>query len=108
AIGVVHAPALTVIARRDVFAAHEDLAIVGDVDLDAADRRAHRPLAGLERMVERDDRRGFGEAVALDHDKPEAAPELFHVWRQRRGTNHERPEFEPEGRVDPAIPPPSS
>ena len=96
------------VAARDVLAAHEDLAVVGDADLDAGDRRADRSLARLERVVQRDDRRGFGEAVALDDGEPHAPPELLEVGRQRRGADDERPELQAERRVHAAVAPPAA
>ena len=40
------------VAGRDVLAAHENLAVGGDLHLDAGDRLADRALLGAERMVE--------------------------------------------------------
>src|SRR4030095_6158905 len=81
-----------VVAGGDVFAADENLAVVGDAYLDALNRRADRALARLERVIERDDRRGLGESVALDDREAKPAPELLDIWRQRRRTDHEGPE----------------
>ena len=63
-----------VVALGDVVAADEDLAVLGDLHLDAGDRLADRSAARLERMVERDDGRGLGQAVALHHEEAEASP----------------------------------
>src|SRR6185503_21117558 len=97
-----------VIPARDVFATHENLAVLRDADLDALDWSAHRPFAGLERMVERDDRRGLRQAVPLDHREAHPAPELFEIRRKRRGADDKRPELEAERRVGTAVPPPAS
>src|SRR5262245_43781077 len=96
-----------VITTRDVFPANQDVAIVGDADLDARYRCPDRALTGLEGMIERDDWRGFGETVALDDRESETAPELLHIRRQWRGADDERPELETEGRVHAPVLPPS-
>src|SRR5688500_3300484 len=97
-----------VVAGSHVLATNQDLAIVGDANLDTLDRRADRALAHLERVVKRDDRRGFGQAVALDHGKAEPPPELLDLRWQRRRADDERPELESEGRVHAAVLPPAS
>ena len=68
---------LFVVTGTDVLATHENLAIIGDLDLHAADRGADRSGVGLERMIERDDRRRFSQAVALDDDEAEPLPEIL-------------------------------
>ena len=60
-----------VVATRDVLAAHENFAVVGDAHLDAFDGCADRSPARLERMIQRDDRRCFGEPVPLDNGEAE-------------------------------------
>ena len=67
----------SVVPGAHVLAAHQNLAVVGDLDLDAADRGADRSGVGLERMIERDDRRRFGEPVSLDDDEAEPLPEIL-------------------------------
>ena len=47
------------VAAGHVLAAHEDFAIVGDFDFDAADGFADAAFAGVEGMIERDDRARF-------------------------------------------------
>ena len=79
---------LLVVARRDVLAADENLAVVGDLHLDAGDRLADRSRVRLERVIHRDDRRGFGQAVALDHDEPEPLPVVLE--RRRRAARRRR------------------
>ena len=58
-------------------------------------------------MIQRDDRRGFGEAVALDHDEPEPAPERLEIGIERRRADDHRPELEAEHPVDAAVFPPA-
>ena len=47
-------------------------------------------------MIERDDRRGLGEAVALNDDESELAPERFELGVERRRADDERPELPAE------------
>ena len=100
--------ALRVVPGRHVLAPHQDLAVVGDADLDAGDRGPNRSLARLERMIQRDDRRGFGEAVSLDHRETHAPPELFELGRQRRRADDERPELQTKRPVHAAVAPPAA
>ena len=95
------------VAARDVVAADEDLAVLGDLHLDARDRLADGAAGGAERMVEGHDRRGFGQPVALDDEKPEPPPERFELGIERRGADDERPELEAEHAVDGAVEPPA-
>ncbi len=95
------------IAFRDVVAPDEDLAVLGDLHLDAGNGLADRSLAGAEGVIQADDRRRLGEAVALDHHEAEPAPELLERRIERRGADDEAPELQPEEPVRAAIPPPA-
>ena len=95
------------VAGRDVLAAHEDLAVGGDLHLDAGDRLADRSLLGAERMIQGDDRRGFGQAVALNDGEPELAPERLELAVERRRADDERPELPAEQPVHAAVAPPA-
>src|SRR5205823_10971614 len=95
-----------VVAARHVLAAHENLAVVCNTHFDAFDRCADRSLACLERVIERDDRRGFREAIALNNGEADAPPELLEVRRQRCRANDKGPELQAERRVDAPVPPP--
>ncbi len=107
AVGVEDRGGIFVVAARDVLAANQNLAIVGDADLDALDGRTDRALARLERVIERDDRCGFGQAVPLDDREPHAPPEFLEVGRQRRGADDKRPELEAERGVHAPVAPPA-
>src|SRR5438270_1114180 len=85
-----------VIARRYVVAAHEDLAVFRDFDLDAADRLADRAASRMKRMIQGHDWRRFGEAVTLHDDEAKPAPERLEIRIERGGADDERPELEPE------------
>src|SRR4029453_11065690 len=101
-------PCGLVVTRCDVFAANQKRPLARDLDLDATNRRPDRSFARPERVIQRDDWRGFGEAVALDHGKASGTPELLYVRWQRRGTYDERPELESKRGVQLAIMPPSA
>ena len=58
-------------------------------------------------MIQRDDRGGLRQAVTLDDDKSKAAPEGFERSFERRGADHERPEFQSEQAMHGTVPPPS-
>ena len=96
-----------VVAGRDVVAADEDLAVGRDLHLHAADRRADRALRRAQRMVERDDRRRLGEAVALHDEEAELAPERFELRIERRGAADDAPELPAEQPMDVAVAPPA-
>ena len=84
------------VARHDVAAARDDLAHarrrvgLGDLDLDARQRLAHRADDGLVLgRRHREDGRRLGEAVALEEVEAEAVEGLEHVGRQRRAARDE-------------------
>ena len=92
----------------DVIALDEDLAVVCDPDLDTGNRCADRPPSCFERVVERYDRRGLGEAVTLYHQEPEPGPERLEVGVEGRGADNEAPELHPKQSVDSPVAPPTS
>ena len=69
------------VSRGEVLATHQDLAVVPNADVDSADRGTDRSLARPERMIERDDRCGFRQAIPLNDGEAEAAPELLQIRR---------------------------
>ena len=58
-------------------------------------------------MIQRDDRRGLGEAVALNHEESEPAPEGLELGIERRRTDDDSPELPAEQPVHAAVAPPS-
>ena len=96
-----------VVAARNVLAAHENLAVVGDFHLHAADGFSDRAPGGAERVIEGDDRCRLGQPVALDDDESEPAPKGLELGIERCGADDHRPEFPAEHAVDPPIAPPS-
>jgi hypothetical protein len=97
-----------VVPGRDVVASDQDLAVVGDLDRDAADRRSHGPLGRLERVIQRDDGRRFGEPVALNDEKAQRAPEVLEVGFERRGAADHTPEFPAEQAMRAPVVPPAT
>src|SRR5207247_10914547 len=67
------------VAGRHVVAAHENLSIGRNLHLDAGDGFADRAALGPERMVQRDDRRRFRQAVTLNHCEAAFAPERLEL-----------------------------
>ena len=58
-------------------AAHQHFAVRADLHFTPGERLADRALRHFERMIERDERGGFGHAVALHDDEAERVPELL-------------------------------
>ncbi len=67
---------LVVVALHDVGAAGEDLAVLGDLDLDALERPAHAARPEGLGAVDGDDGAGLGEAVALEDQQAHGPEEL--------------------------------
>ena len=78
-----------------VFATDQDLSVIRDANLDAGDRLADRPARGSKRVIERHDRRGFRQTIALDDEEAEAPEESLELRIERRGPDDDRPEFDP-------------
>ncbi len=96
------------VAGRDVLAAHQDFAVRRDLHIDAGDHFPHRPFLSAERMIQGDDRRGFGQAVPLHDHEPQLGPEGFKGAVERRGADDKRPEFQAEQPMNRAeMPPPA-
>ena len=90
------------VALHDVRAAGQDLAVVGDPDLDAGDRPADGPdLAGV-RAVEADDRRALGQAVAFEQRQARLDEPLGDVPRQRGPAGGELPDRRAEDPPEPS------
>src|SRR5665647_564205 len=74
---------LLVIALHDVRPLGQDLAVRGDLDLDAGDRRPNGPELHLVEGVAGQDGRRLRHAVALEDGQADGVEELGHVGRQR-------------------------
>ena len=64
-----------------------------ELHLAAFQHFADGTLAGAERMVQRNQRRRFRQAVALNHDEAQPPPELLGLGIERRAAGDERPEL---------------
>ncbi len=95
------------IAGSNVGAAHQDFAVLIELDFAAFQHFADRTLAGAKRMVQRNERSGFGEAVALNHDEAKPPPEFFGLGIKRRAAGDEGPELPAELVMDSAESPPA-
>ncbi len=82
AVGVV------VVAGEDADALEQDLAVVGDPDAGARQRRPDRADPDLVRGVHRHGSRGLGEAVALEDDDADAAVEVTEAGAEWRTAGH--------------------
>src|SRR6516225_4959450 len=81
-----------VIAGHDVCAAHQNLAVGGNLDVNAGQRLPNRAAAGMERMVECDNGRSLSQPIALHDEKTEAGPEVFRLPIESRSADHESQE----------------
>src|SRR5712691_2850078 len=67
----------------------EDLAVLGDLHLDAGERPPHRAELVLPGQVDAGQRDGLGEAVALQQVEAEQVEEVCDLPRQRSAARHE-------------------
>ena len=72
------------IPSSHIGAAHQDLAVLVELHLAPFQHLADRALAGMEGMVQRNQRRGFRQPIALDDDETQPPPELLRLGIERR------------------------
>src|ERR1019366_1201934 len=70
----------------DIGAAHQDFAILVELHFAAFQHLADGALAGMERGVQRNQRRGFRQSVALDDHKTQPPPEFFRLAVEGRAS----------------------
>ena len=70
------------IAPHHAAAPDHDLAVVGDLDLGARERRSDRTESHGPRVVDEAGRAGLGQAVALQHQQPGRVEPLLHLTVQ--------------------------
>src|SRR6266850_7754103 len=90
------------VGSGNVFAADQDFAVLVKFEFAAGKNFSNRAFRCAERMVEADQRRGFGHSVALNDGITHAFEKIFGVIRKRRAAGDERPEFPAEAAVDAA------
>src|SRR5580658_8231976 len=95
------------IGLRDVFSAHQDFALLINANFHAREDFADGAFCGVERMIQTDERSGFGHAVSLNYGVAEAVPEGFHLFRQSGTAGDESPKFPTETRMDSPESPPA-
>ena len=98
-VGRLESPTLP-ITCGDVFSPHENFAVVGQLEFAARKNLAHRTFRRTERMIQADERRGFGHSVSLNDGVAHSLEETFRVIRKRRATGEESPEFPAKTAMD--------
>src|SRR5206468_772218 len=78
----------------------EDLAVVGDADTTAGQRRADRADLDLVGCVDHDRSGGLGESVALEDDEADAAVEVTESGAERGPARHGIPHAATHGRAE--------
>src|SRR5207248_3087011 len=86
------------IALHDVVAGDQDLAILGDPDLDPVDRRPDRVDLDAVGRVAADDRRRLALAIALQEPHPERDEEPADLRIEGRAARDDRLQASPEPR----------
>src|SRR5579862_1069794 len=89
------------------FAAYQNFAIGRDANFLAGYGFADRSAARAKRMIERYDRAGFGEPIALDHEKTQTSPERLDACGHFSAADNHGPEFVTQRAMDMAIAPPA-
>ena len=95
------------VALGDHGAAHEHFAVGAELHFAAGERLADGAAGHVERMIERDERGGFGHAVALHEHEAERVPELLERPGSAPPPEIERPELEAELAMHAAEAPPA-
>ena len=103
AVGVEHLGrrgGILVVAAEDRVAADQELAVLGDSELEAGQRGADRPEAPALGRVRRRGRRALAEAVALEDPDPDRVEELGDLLAERRAARDRRPQAPAEAVAD--------
>src|SRR5882672_728882 len=74
-------------------AAYEDLAVIGEFEFASGQDFADRAAAGLKRMIQADQRRGFRQPVSLDHGISQSMPEFFGIAIEGRAAADHGPKL---------------
>ena len=89
-----------VVAGHDGLAAHEDLAVLGDLDEVAGQGQADAADGVLADVLDGDRAGGLGQAVALDECDAHAGVEVCEVGGQRRAAGHDVAQVGAQDRAD--------
>src|SRR5207245_8448733 len=95
------------VSGRNIFAAHQNFSVLGQLHFLAGHHATDRAMSQFEWMIDADERRGFGHAIALNHRKTEPPPKFFGFGIQRCTAGDERPELPPEHSMNTAKLPPT-
>ena len=95
------------VAGGDSASAHQDFSVWSQFDFASSEDFSNRSFAQPKRVVHAYERRGFGEAVALNGGVAEASPEFFGVAVEGGAAGDEGPEFPSELTMDAAEDPPA-
>src|SRR6266704_2395380 len=101
-------PVVFPVSRRNVLAAHQIFAILGQFHFLPRQYLADRAAALLERVVDADERRSLGHAIALNHGESEPLPEPLGVRIERCATRNKGPELPTEHVMNRAKRPPAA
>src|SRR5215207_3168138 len=82
-----------VVAVHHTWPLDQDLAVIGDLDLRARDRRPHGPEASGTRIVHAGRSAGLGKAVALQYQQSGRVEPLLHLTIRRCRSGHEEPDL---------------
>ena len=96
------------IAAGNAAAPNENFAIFGQLDFASRQNLADGAAAGVERMVQTDQRSGFGQAVALDHGVSQAMPEFLGLSIEGGAAADDGPELPSEPAAQGAESPPAA
>ena len=95
------------IFERDVFAADENLSVLGELYLLGSDRFANRSTLRVEGMIRRDERARLREPVALDEHESEPPPQRFVFGGEVRAAGKYGPELPTKSGMHVAVAPPA-
>jgi len=84
------------VTTGNVFAAHQNLAIVREMKFAARQNFSDGTCSRAKRMIEADERGGLRHAVALHHRVAEALEEILRFRGKRGSAGNEGPEFPAE------------
>src|SRR4029077_16980460 len=96
------------IAGRDSSTAHQDFAVFREFDFASVQHFADGTLSQAEGVIDADERRGFGQAVALNHGVAQAVPEFLGRAVEGCAAGDESPEFPAKLAPDAAKGPPAA
>src|SRR6266566_1294543 len=89
------------IARGNIFTADKNLAVFGKLEFTARENLADGALHRAKRMIQTDQRRGLGQAIALNDGIAKSFEKSFAERREGGATGDKSPELQSEPSVNP-------